>query len=146
MADRYINSAYVDDHLGSNFRTAATATGLDLDIMIEGATAAVQVYMRNSGYTPPSTQDPADVEPAVKLAVLGAFIHQLFSVPENSVRLPEQFGSHPAVVLWNGILSGDVKLSADPDKAGAVGGWSWTDSSSTGSFPKKTTRTQMGGY
>jgi len=148
MADAYIDSAYVTDHLGSAFTNAAQVAGVDLTVKIEGATSLIQGYMRQAGYPTPSTTDPTEVEEAVKLAVFGALVVMLQSTPEVSVNLPDNWAEHPARVAYLGILNGELQLAAAVDKSAAFGGFKWSDgTSSAGTVrTRRVTRKEFGSF
>lgn len=135
MADRYLNSAYIEDSLGTAFLSAVQVSGVDLNVKIEQATSSVQGYMRNDGVTPPSTQDPSAVAEDVKLVVLGALMDLLYTIPEVSLALPENFERHIAWRTFEDLREGRFQLAQTPDKVNAVGGWLWSDGTSTGDRP-----------
>lgn len=149
MADRYIDSTYAQSFLGSGYEAAATGTaGVVRNTMIEAATSVIQTALRNSGYSPPATQDPDDVEEFVKLGVLGCYWEALASVPEASIPLPTNWSTHIAKLAYMAILSGDAKLAATPSNAGAVGGWTMTenDPDVEDSRPARATRDELSGW
>ena len=149
MADRYLDSTYIQSFLGSGYEAAAIGTtGVVRNTLIEAATSVIQVVLRNSGYSCPSTQDPADVEEFVKLGTLGCYWQMLATIPEASVPLPAEWATHPAKLAYAAILSGDAKLAADPSNVGAVGGWKWTenDPDVDDSRPPRATREELEGY
>ncbi len=132
MADRYIDETYIKACVGGGYYDAVVAvTSVSVGVMIEGATALIQGYMRNSGYACPSTQDPDDVEVLVKLGTMGAFREMFASVPEKAIKLPENWASHPEKVAYVGIVSGEAKLADEPSQEGAVGGMIFTSSDSS---------------
>lgn len=127
MADRYIDSTFIRAHLGTAYESAVTSlTGVSQTVMIESATSIIQTAMRNSGYSPPVTTDPTEVEEFVKLGTLGCYREMLATIPEGSIPLPDNWATHPAKLAYAAILSGDAKLAATPSNAGAVGGWQMT--------------------
>lgn len=149
MADRYIDSTYVESFLGTNLVTAITSvSGVVLNTQIEAATAAVQMFMRNSGYATPTSTDPTEIEEAVKVAVLGALLYTLLQVPETKIVLPEGIENHTALVAWRGILSGEAQLAASVDVSAAVGGWQASEhrSSVTGAYTQKASRKELEGF
>lgn len=147
MADKYVSTAYVQDMLGTGY-TTAVAAALDLDQQVEAATAVVQVAMRNSGYTPPTSTDGTGVEEFVKLATLGALQELVASAPETAIALPETWETNPAKMAFAQIVSGDAKLAATPSQTGSVGGIILSDSDidNESSVYRKTTRERMTGY
>lgn len=127
MADRYIDSTYIQSFLGSGYEAAAIAiSGVVRNTVIEAATSVIQTALRNSGYSAPSTTDPTTVEEFVKLAVLGCYREMLSSVPEGSIPLPEAWATNPAKIAYAAILSGDARLVATPSVSTAVGAWLFT--------------------
>jgi hypothetical protein len=146
VADAYIDSTYAGSFLGGDLVTALDGlTGVVLTTQIEAATALIQSYMRNNGYSPVSTTDPTAVEETVKLAVMGALWQLLTSVPEGNVSLPENWEDHPARIAYVGILTGDANLTAALDKGAAVGGSQWTTHTST-TNPQLATRDDLEGF
>lgn len=149
MADKYIDATFIKAHLGGGYYDAVVAlTSVSVGVMIESATALVQGAMRNSGYTPPATEDPADVEAAVKVAVLGAFREMFASIPEKAIALPANWATDPVKVTMDAILSGNLKLAAEPSQAGAVGGAIFTSATEgvDGARPPRASREQLEGY
>jgi len=148
MADQYIDSAYIIDHIGSDYLTAATATGLDITVMIEGATALIQGALRQAGYPTPSTTTPSEVEELTKLAVLGAFVEELNGVPENGVSMPESWERSPAFRAYAGILNGTLQPAAAVDKSAAFGGFKWSDGTSSAGVvrTRRVTRKEFGSF
>ena len=149
MADRYIDATYIKAHLGGGYYDAVVAvTSVSVGVQIEAATSLIQAYMRNSGYETPETQDPDEVEEVVKLATLGAFRELFSSVPEVTVKLPDDWASNPAKVAYVGIVSGEAKLAADPEQEGAVGGMVFTDATegASGARPPRASRESLEGY
>lgn len=129
MADQYIDATYIQAHLGSGYEAAAVATsGIVRVTIIEAATAFVQGKLRNSGYSPVSTEDPADVEELVKLATYGAYREMLATIPEAAVALPENWNAHPARMAYVDLVNGELQLAATPSNIAAVGGWQWSES------------------
>ncbi len=151
MADRYLDSTYIQSFLGSGYEAAVIAlSGAVRNTMIEAATSVIQTAMRNSGYSPPETQDPADVEEFVKLATLGCYRELLASFPEGSIPLPEAWATNPAKLAYAAILSGDAKLAATPEVASAVGGALFSDgdpdSTSDDARPARASRDELSGW
>lgn len=149
MADRYIDEDYVKACIGGGYYDAVVAlTSVSIGVLIDGATSLIQGFMRNSGYDPPSTEDPDDVEELVKLATMGALRVRLASIPEKAIPLPENWNEHPEKVAYVGIESGAVKLAADPSQESAVGGMIFTDSTegATGAITPRASRTKLAGY
>jgi len=84
MADAYITTAYVDAHIGIDLRQTWFPVATELVTLIEGATGFVQSYLRNSGYsTPSSTTDET-----VKMAVMGA-LHITRAVAEVMTQMQQ---------------------------------------------------------
>lgn len=144
MADQYIDTTYIDAHLGTNYRTGATVSGVNITTQIEAATALVQGYLTNSGYATPSTTSDENV----KLATLGAFRVLLASVPEATVPLPDGWDDHPARIAYLGILSGELPVSHALTNISAVGGWKASEhrSTVTGAFTQRASRDELEGY
>lgn len=145
MADRYIDTAYVDAAMGQSVREGLLGESDlgDLDVIIEAATALVQGYLRNSGYTVLSTVDPTEVDPLVKLAVMALVWQMLASRPDNSLELPATWATSVYSLALGGILSGDVTLSLALTARDAVGGWSFTSRTAR---PAYTTREELEGW
>lgn len=154
MADRYIDSAYITDHWGSGLLTAITdITGIDLDVKIEGSTAVIQAALKNSGYSYPSTQDPAEVEDEmIKLGVLGHLVNQLSAIPGVSLPVPDVWNDEELMgpgAIAKLIISGDLPSpESDPDTLGAVGGFVATeaDPDVTGARFQYTSRTELDNF
>ena len=147
MPDQYLTSAFIRAHLGTGYESAVTSiTGVSQTTLIESATAVIQTALRNSGYSPPATETATDVEEYVKLATLGCYRELLASVPEGSIPLPENWAQHPAKLAYTAILSGDARLAATPAIDTAVGGWSFSDTSSDGDRPQRASRDELSGY
>ena len=149
MADRYIDETFIKAHIGGGYYDAVAAlTGVSVGVIIESATALVQGAMRNSGYTPPATTDPADVEPAVKVAALGLFVEMFANVPEKAIALPPNWATSPIKITTEAILSGNMRLAAEPSQAGAVGSAIFTSATEgvEGARPPRASREQLEGY
>lgn len=145
MADAYIDATYVKAHMGTGVHDAiAAVTGSSITQRIESATALVQSYLRNNGWATPTTTS----DEMVKLAVLGAFWQMACSTPETNVSLPDEWETHPARVAYLGILSGDAQVTHSLTKASAVGGWTYSDYSTTTTSGRtqRTRRSELEGY
>lgn len=149
MADRYVDADFVRAHLGTAYDAAVVGiTGVSATVLFESATSVIQTAMRNSGYSPPSTTDPTEVEEFVKLAVLGCYREMLAQVPEGSIPLPENWATSPSKLAYAAILSGDARLAATPSTTTAVGGFLWTESDPDvdGSRPQRASRDELSGW
>jgi hypothetical protein len=151
VADAYLDATYVRAHLGTAYDSAVVGiTGVSATVLFESATSVIQTAMRNSGYDPPSTTDPDDVEEFVKLATLGCYRELLAGVPEGSIPLPESWATHPAKLAYAAILSGDAKLAATPTVGNAVGGALFSDgdpdSTSDDARPARASRSELSGW
>lgn len=126
MADRYIDVAYVDSCIGSEVRESLIGDDAAADEIlrhIERATSTVKAYLRNSGYTCPVTQDPADIDDeTVKDAVMCLVWERLAAKPNNSLELPATWATGPYRIALEGILSGTVQLSLPQNTGSAPGG------------------------
>ena len=149
MADQYIDAAFVRNYLGTNVEgTIEAYTGVGLTQHIESATSLIQSYLRNNGYTTPTTTN----DETVKGAVMGAVWQTFASVPEASLPLPENWADHPLRIAYVGILDGsatlDTSVTHTLDTAQAVGGWQASDHSrdTTEGRPQKSSRKNMRGY
>ncbi len=126
----YIDSTFVDAYLGTAVRTALVSdSGANLTTLIEGATAIVQTALRNSGYSVPTTT----TDDTVKLAVMGALWVTLSSRPEYQIALPENWKEHPCRAAYVGILNGDCPVTLSLTSRDAVGGFSFSDASTSSS-------------
>jgi hypothetical protein len=140
VADQYIDSAYVDALLGRGFRTAVEdLEGANLFTLIEGGTALVQSYLRNQGYSTPTTT----TDETVKLATLACVAVSMFSIPEFSFPKPESWDMHPAKLALDGILSGDAQVTHGLTQISAEGGLAFSSSTT---YPQRASRTNLGGY
>ncbi len=148
MADRYIDEAYYQAHLGSGYTGAALATaGVDADVLIEASTALVKSAMKNSGYPLVATQDPADVDELAKLATLEVFRWKLANIPEAQLPLPEGWETSIGGQMVAKIIDGDYPIpSLDPSVTGSVGGMTVTDPEDETNAARVTTRTELAGY
>lgn len=149
MADKYIDATYVDAFISQSVRESLTADyGIDLDVIIESATALVKGKLRNSGYSTPSTSTDAGVMSAVMAATWLALAAQ----PASTLKLPEDWKSLPLFQSYAEILSGDYQCDPASNhaltSADAVGGWSFSDSTSgsTTALPQRTSRSNLAGY
>jgi hypothetical protein len=129
VADRYIDVAYVDSCIGSTVRDSLVGDGADPDellellTLIERKTNFVQGYLRNSGYSCPVTQSPADVSDAtVKDAVMCLVWEALAFKPNNSIPLPDGWATGTYRLALEGILSGTVQLNLPQGVKSSVGG------------------------
>jgi hypothetical protein len=146
MAERYIDVSYVDACLEQSVRVGLlgeAAVG-DLWTLIEGASAIVAGYLRNSGYLLPATTPPstiADVgDAAVKQAVMCVVWEQLAARPNQTLMLPENWASMPYRIALDGILSGTMQLGLQQSAASSPGGFLGSDRAS------RAGRDQLGGY
>jgi len=126
VADRYIDVAYVDTCIDRTVRESLIgdeAAADELLRLIERKTSFVKGYLRNSGYTCPATQDPADIEDdVVKDAVMCLVWEALSFKPNNSLPLPENWATGTYRLALEGILSGTVQLSLPQSTKNAPGG------------------------
>src|SRR3990172_2929305 len=145
MADEYITTAYVDAHIGIGLRQTWFPVATELVTLIEGATGFVQSYLRNSGYsTPSSTTDET-----VKMAVMGALWQMAASRPATTVKIPEDWKEHPCRKAYVDILNGSVQLTHALNTRSAVGGVAFTAGTVAGSTsgrPAVATHTALLGY
>jgi hypothetical protein len=148
VADRYIDEAYYQAHLGSGYTSAALAVaGIDADVLIEASTALVKSAMKNSGYERIATQDPDEVDELAKFATLEVFRWKLANIPEAQLTLPENWETSIGGQMVAKIISGEYPMpSLEPDPAGAVGGALFTDVTNDANSSRKTTRTELAGY
>jgi hypothetical protein len=145
MADNYLDSGEYDAHLGADVHAAAVeAVGVEgVERLAELATAYVQGYLRNSGYTVPA---PADLtNDLVRLAVGAAFMELIFAIPSLSQPLPPGWEQAISKRALEGILSGDTQLDLQQSVIAAPGGWSMS-TSSPATRPQRTSRREMSGY
>jgi len=126
VADRYIDVAYVDARIGRSVRESLVgddAAPDELLLHIEDATADVQGFLRNSGYTCLATQDPTDIEePVVKRAVMCIVWESLAMKPDSSLAMPENWATMPYRRALDGILSGTMTLNLPQAIGNAPGG------------------------
>lgn len=147
MADQYIDSTYVNNHMGSAVVTVlANISGVSLTQLIESATSRIQGALRNSGYSTPSTT----TDQLVKLATFGVLREMLSDIPEAQLPLPPDWGNrseNPARILAE-IVEGQIQLSGHTlTLSSAVGGWQMSshEDTSTG-YPQRASRSQMRGF
>jgi hypothetical protein len=128
-------------------RSILAPSGTNLTMLIERATDLVKGYLRNSGYTPPTTQDPTTIgDSTVILATISAVRKMLCSMPSSSLQLPEAYATHPEQVAFVGILSGDSVLTLTRSSIAAVGGWGFTSTTSNPDKASRTSSCQLKGY
>lgn len=146
MPERYIDVSYVDACLEQSVRVGLlgeAAVG-DLQILIEGASAIVAGYLRNSGYGLPTTTIPgttADVaDPAVQQAVMCVVWEQLAARPNQQLELPKTWATMPYRIALDGILSGTMQLGLPQSAASSPGGFLASSSQA------RSRRDQLGGY
>lgn len=145
MADNYLDSADYDTLLGADVHAAAIEAigAAGVTRTAELATAYVQGYLRNSGYTVPAPDDLTN--DLVRLAVSAAFLELVFAVPEISQPLPAAWATSISKRALEGILSGDTQLDLPQSAVDAPGGWSMSTSSAV-TRPQRTSRREMSGY
>lgn len=126
MADRYIDVAYVDSCIDRTVRESLIGDEAAADELlrhIERATSFVKGYLRNSGYTCPTTQDPSTIDDeTVKDAVMCLVWEKLAAKPNTSLPLPEGWATGPYKLALTGILSGSVQLNLPQSTKNAPGG------------------------
>jgi hypothetical protein len=125
VADRYIDVAYVDARIDRSVRVSLIgdeAAADELLRFIEDGTAATQAVMRNSGYACPATQDPTDIDPVVKQAVMSKVWEALAMKPNASLELPPNWENGPYREAWKGILSGALQPNMPQSTKNAPGG------------------------
>lgn len=127
MADTYITATYVKGALGTGLYNALDGvTGFSWTQLREGATASIQVAMRNSGYSPGTTT----TNQYVMMATMGQLWEMASSLPEKNIPLPENWDTNPYNLARIAILNGDADLGDAITKIRAVGGWKFSDHSS----------------
>ncbi len=147
MAAKCLDATYIQARLGTAYYTAALATGVDVDVLIEEATAIIQGARKNSGYAVLTSEDPADYDALTKLGAHAVFREALASIPESTIPLPDNWETSFERMVMQRIIDGDLPIPAeDPSVAGGVGGAVFTDPLITTNYERKTTKTELGGY
>jgi tRNA/tmRNA/rRNA uracil-C5-methylase (TrmA/RlmC/RlmD family) len=81
-------------------------SGVDLATIIADASAFIGSQLRNSGYTPPDTTDPAQVGDAtICLATEAIVIRAISKIPEANLPLPEDWENSAQVLALNGLAA-----------------------------------------
>lgn len=151
MADAYVTETEFEQLVGSAWVNAVQGfSGVSLTPHIEYATALVQSRLRNNGYSVPSgtIATTTSIDPVVKSAVVALAWESLASVPKASLRLPDDWESHPFRIAWADIYSGVATLNLSITKISAKGGWKASSHSSvsTTGLPQRSRRTEIEGY
>jgi hypothetical protein len=145
VADQYVDEDYLADLFGRDTIAAVVTTGaISLDVHINAGTALIQSYLRNNGYATPATT----TDQTVMLATAGAIWQTLSSIPSVSLKLPENWQTHPAFIAYTGILSGDAPVTHSLTTTTAIGGSKFTATTAglPGAIPPRATRDNLGGY
>ena len=151
MSATYITSAYVDAWFGEDVRTslftdsAGAYSATIFGVQVDGASALIKAYAKNSGYDIGDTT----TDDTVKLATLGALMRTAYSRPDKNIAPPDGIDQHPAVIAYLGILSGDMPiLSATPNVGAEVGGFQFTESDPdvTDAVVRRTSKTELAGF
>lgn len=145
----YIDSDYVRARWGEQLELALTQRlGGDLDAWIESASATVQSLVAAMGFTVGSTS----TDPLIQKATFASLWEGLAANPKASMKLPEGWAENPYRKALGQLedksasqyLATVAGLSLDV--AIAVGGTLWTDTTSTGDDPRRTTSDELAGY
>lgn len=154
MADNYLESDDYAAQLGSDVVDAITeAIGTSgIDSLAQQATAFVQGFLQNSGYSTPTLDEMVNAGTpglaVLKLAV-GAALRELVSaIPNISMPLPPTWKDDVGKRTLEGILSGDMQVvGLTQNVSTSPGGWLMTASSGTREqFKQRTSRRQLSGY
>jgi hypothetical protein len=130
---QYINETILASYMGQALVTRIAAlSGVSLTTTIEQGSDILGSYLRNNGYTVPTTTDPTTItDRTVHAATVAIVWEALASIPELSVPLPEGWETHPCVLARDGILNGSATLSLALNTTTAVGGNEFTSSALT---------------
>lgn len=149
----YTSETRLAAHYGSDVISAIQANaGIVLATMISDASDVVAGYLRNSGYSAPSTSNPDTIaDKTICLACDALVIQALSRVPEANLPLPDGWQNSMQMVALNGILSGSVQLSLTPSSISAVGGSAFSVSDpavsvADGSRPQRASRAALEGW
>jgi hypothetical protein len=137
--------------LGTDYLAAATSKSTSpLTTLIASASDVVAGYLRNNGYTVPTTTDPSTIaDQTVCLATEALVAQALASIPEVSQPLPDNWDKSMQVIALEGILSGTVTLNLTRSTAASVGGFlasSSTADVADGGRPQRASRAELAGY
>jgi hypothetical protein len=136
VAARYLSVTYCTSLAGHDFVVAAfnqTATTLSsvsaaFWVTVEAASAVAATHVRRMGYTvPASTTDAGDLK-ALTYAIWYEMMHNR---PENRIPLPETWGSDPMKLLFEEVKAGEAHMSLASSAGYAVGGCTWSESSTS---------------
>lgn len=148
----YINTAYLQGKLGTDFYTANVAvTGIDVTQMIVEMTDVIRAALKGAGYEDIDVSDGGVTLPnqLPRLAVY-ALVHEALSdIPDVCCPLPDGWADKPARQALDDIRSGEADLTGWPrDTASAVGGVLFTsdDASLDAATPQYTSRDNMRGF
>lgn len=130
MANQYLDTDYVDAHLGSNVRaklftpSGGSYSSANFNTLAQAATSVIENSLRQSGYAVPTAtvSQVSTVAEYVKLATYGAFRELASARPEKSLALPENWEANPARVAYDKIVDGEAYLTLTLTAANAVGG------------------------
>lgn len=137
MANQYLDTDYVDAHLGSNVRSAlftpsgGSYSSTNFNTLAIAATSVIEAALYNSGYTPPTAtvSDLSAVVEYVKLATYGVFRELASTRPEKSLALPEDWASNPAKQAFQNIVDGTAMLGMTVNTGSAIGGLTFSETS-----------------
>lgn len=137
MANQYLDTSYVDAHLGTAVRQAlftpqdGSYSSANFNTVCQAATSVIETALRNSGYTPPTATvaTASTVDGYVRLATLGCFVDLAYNRPEKRLRLPQGWEDNPAKTAYRAIIDGDADLSLTPSVAGGIGGFVFSETS-----------------
>jgi hypothetical protein len=137
MANQYLDTAYVDAYLGSNVRSAlfteegGSYSSTNFNTVCKAATSIIETAIRNSGYTVPTATVTtcSTVAEYVRLATFGAFVDLAYNRSEHNLMLPQDWDAHPAKQAYRAIIDGDADLDLTLSTVGAVGGFTFSETS-----------------
>lgn len=148
MAAAYLSTGDVDavitaisrQSLFSEDGTVAGYVSADFTSANEKASAIVQSAAQNAGYTLSDTT----TDNLVKAATLGQFLQLAYG--RKGIPVPAQWAG--LVAMKDEIMDGRLPLVADPDVRPAVGGYAWSDQSTTSADgrPQIFSRKSLFGY
>ena len=145
----YLDTDDVDALIGASERqalfsdtnTAAGYTEAYFTRMNELASAIIQSAAKNAGYEVGATT----TDDLVKMATMGQLLSMLYT--RKGISVPAAWA--PYVALRDDLINGQLPLAASPTVANSVGGFSWSDQTSStanGGNAAIFTRTKMSGY
>lgn len=121
MADRWLDTDYVDARMGIDVRQSLTQEqSVDLNAFNEMATAKVQGIVRAAGYSTPATVTCE----LCKMAVYAVLVQTISESPANNLALPENWATSEYKITLQQLIDGDIHPNLALASVGAaIGGW-----------------------